>query len=59
MLSIYDAQAGAVAEVRPGRRRELRLQVSAPAAGGGIGLADLQAQFAAAARPDLGNGPLG
>lgn len=41
MLSIYDAQAGAVAEVRPGRRRELRLQVSAPAAGG-IGLADLR-----------------
>ncbi|MGH3396853.1 MAG: hypothetical protein ACRDPO_19405 [Streptosporangiaceae bacterium] len=42
MLSIYDAQAGAVAEVRPGRRRELRLQVSAPAAGDGIGLADLR-----------------
>ncbi|MGH3407830.1 MAG: hypothetical protein ACRDRJ_35815 [Streptosporangiaceae bacterium] len=41
MLSIYDAQAGAVAEVRPGRR-ELRLQVSAPAVGDGIGLADLR-----------------
>ena len=42
MLSIYDAQAGAVAEVRPVRGRELRLQVSAPVAGGGIGLADLR-----------------
>ena len=42
MLSIYDAQAGAAAEVRPRRGRELRLQVSAPVAGGGIGLADLR-----------------
>lgn len=40
MLRIYDGQT--VAEVTPGRGRELRLGVSAPSAGGAPGLADLR-----------------
>jgi hypothetical protein len=40
MLRIYDGQT--VAEVTPGRTRELRLGVSAPAADGPAGLADLR-----------------
>jgi hypothetical protein len=42
VLSIYDARAQATTEVRPSRARELRLHVSAPPAGGAIGLADLR-----------------
>ena len=42
MLRIYDGQAGAAAEVTPGRARELRLGVSPPSADGGLGLADLR-----------------
>jgi len=40
MLRIYDGQT--VAEVTPGRARELRLGVSAPSANGPAGLADLR-----------------